>query len=155
MTYPSVDLALVATHDSLDVVVHDIGQGSRVGDGRNPCWKLGVPDQSMTTNLEVVRSGKVDKSVSTGEGELALSRFSGVPLHTVLWCDLAKVGLSNGCTLGHAEAVRVGACSPVELALCLECCVQAGRSSGVKHWNGIDKACNGRKKQKRGTHGRG
>lgn len=82
-TYPSVDLALVLTHNLLDVVGHDLLERGLVLDGRNPGRQLRVPDGGVTADELAILRRKVDELVGTAEGELALRALGGIPLHAV------------------------------------------------------------------------
>lgn len=44
MTYPLEDLALVASNNSLDMVLDDRFKSCFVVDVLDPLWELGVPD---------------------------------------------------------------------------------------------------------------
>jgi hypothetical protein len=112
-THPSVDLALVATHDGLDVVLHDRDQGVLVVDLGNPARKLTVPDKSVATNELAVGLSPVDEVVSTAELEVATRRLGGVELHRVLGCDLTEVGLCNVVDVAVGESSLVSGGTPV------------------------------------------
>ena len=117
MTYPGVDLALVLSHDGLDVLLHDALELGLVLDGGNPGRQLGVPDSGVTTDELVVGSGVLDKSIGSGEGELALLALGGIPLHGVLRGDLTEVGVDDGGIGLVVEGVLVGGNTDVLLAL--------------------------------------
>lgn len=138
-TYPGVDLALVASNDVGDVVLDDLGQSSLVVDVLNPLRELGVPDQSVTSDLEAILLSKVDDLVEAAEVELALAGLGGIPLARVLGGDGAKVSLDDGGVLCDAEQVGVGDGSVVELALVLDQLVDA-----VGGLAGLDGGGNGR-----------
>lgn len=78
---PSVDLALEVAHHTLDVVLHDGGQGSLVPNLRNPAGKLGVPDSGVATHEDLVVLGELDSLVGLAEVEVATGAFSCIPLH--------------------------------------------------------------------------
>jgi hypothetical protein len=107
-THPCVDLALVATHNGLDVVLHDRDQGVLVIDLADPAGQLAVPDEGVATDQFAVGGGPVDKVVRVGKLEVATRGLGGIELHRVLGSDLAEVGL------GHIVDGGVGNSSLVE-----------------------------------------
>lgn len=112
-THPSVDLALVATHDSLDVVLHDRDQGVLVIDLGDPSRQLAVPDKSVATDKLAVGLSPVDEVVSTAELEVATRRLGSIELHRVLRCDLAKVVLGDVADVALVESSLVTSGTPV------------------------------------------
>jgi len=112
-TYPSVDLALVAAHNGLDVVLHDGDQSVLVVDLGDPARKLAVPDKSVATNELAVRLSPVDEVVSTAELEVATRRLGGIELHGVFGCDLAEVGLCGVVDVAVGEGALVTSGAPV------------------------------------------
>jgi hypothetical protein len=95
------------------VVLHDRDQGVLVVDRADPCRQLAVPDKSVTTDQLVVGLGEVDEVVSSAELEVATRRLSGIPLHRVLGCDLAEVGLHQVGDVTLAESTLVHSSAPV------------------------------------------
>lgn len=82
-TYPSEDLALVATHHSPDVILHHRNQGVLVPDLGDPAGELRVPDKGVTTDELVVAGSPVDKAVGVAELEVTARWLGGIPLHAV------------------------------------------------------------------------
>jgi len=115
-THPSVDLALVATHDGVDVVLQHSSQLSRVVDVGDPSRQLGMPDHIVAADNLVVCCGPVDQVVGSGETELVLDRLRSVPLHAVLRRDLTEVLFIGRGIDGVAEGALVGAGAPVAIA---------------------------------------
>jgi hypothetical protein len=68
------DLALVAGHDGLDVVLNDLGEGVAVVDVLHPLRELRVPQESVATDQLAVGSGPVNNAVSVAEAEAATAR---------------------------------------------------------------------------------
>lgn len=136
-TYPGVDLALEVASNVLDVVLDGVLHLGLVLNVVNPLRKLGVPDESVTSDLEAVLGGKVDDLVAAAKVELALLRLGGIPLHRVLGGDLTEVGLDDGVVLLALEKVGVGDGAIVELALVLDQLVDAflglARLDGSRH----------------------
>jgi hypothetical protein len=95
------------------VVLHDRDQGVLVVDRADPCRQLAVPDKSVTTDQLVVGLGEVDEVVSSAELEVATRRLSGIPLHRVLGCDLAEVGLHQVGDVALLESTLVHSSAPV------------------------------------------
>jgi hypothetical protein len=93
--YPDEDLALVAAHDGLDVILHHGNQSVLVVDLGDPGRQLRVPNERVTTDELAVALGPVDDSIGTSELEVATRRLSGIELHRVLGGDLAEVGLCD------------------------------------------------------------
>jgi hypothetical protein len=80
---PCVDLALPASHQAVDVVGHDSGQGGLVTDLGDPAGKLRVPHSGVSTHELAVLGGEVDGLVTSAEVEVAARALSGVPLHAL------------------------------------------------------------------------
>jgi hypothetical protein len=72
------------SHDTLDVVLDDSGQGGLVTDLGDPAGQLRVPDGGVSTDEDLVVRSKLDGLVGSAEGELSTSALSGVPLHTTM-----------------------------------------------------------------------
>ena len=111
-THPCVDLALVAAHDGLDVVLHHGNQSVLVVDLGDPGRQLRVPHERVTTDELAVALGPVDDSIGTAELEVTTRRLSGIELHRVLGGDLAEVGLCDVATV-TVETADVTSSAPV------------------------------------------
>ena len=110
--YPDEDLALVAAHDGLDVVLHHGNQSVLVVDLGDPGRQLRVPHERVTTDELAVALGPVDDSIGTAELEVATRRLSGIELHRVLGGDLTEVGLCDVATV-TVETADVTGGAPV------------------------------------------
>ena len=82
-THPAVDLALVATDFSSDMILNDRCQGGLVGDGTHPAWKLRMPHSRVTANQHLVGCRPVDKIVEAGKVKVAPAGFDSIPFSTV------------------------------------------------------------------------
>jgi len=116
---PVHDLALILGHDGGDVVLNDLGQGSSIGNVGDPTWQLRVPDQSVTSDLLVVGGCVVDQVVGTGQGEGALTPFSRIPLHGVLWSQDTELSFNDSVDLADTEGILVNSGTKVRLPLAL------------------------------------
>jgi len=85
-THPTVDLALVATNFSSDMILNDRCQGGLVGNGAHPAWKLRVPNSRVTANQQVVGCRPVDKIVKAGKVKGAPAGLDSIPLATSFQC---------------------------------------------------------------------
>jgi hypothetical protein len=113
--YPDEDLALVAAHDGLDVILHHGNQSVLVVDLGDPGRQLRVPNERVTADELAVALGPVDDSVGTSELEVATRRLSGIELHRVLGGDLAEVGLCDVAVVAR-ETTDVAGSAPVPVS---------------------------------------
>jgi len=111
--YPGEDLALVAAHDSPDVILHHRNQSVLVIDLGDPAGQLRVPYERVAADELVVARGPVDQSIGTLEVELATRRLSGIELHRVLGGNLTKVSLCDIADVALVESVDVAGSAPV------------------------------------------
>jgi hypothetical protein len=132
---PGVNLALVAAHQCVDVVLHHRGQCGLVTNLRNPAGKLRVPDEGVSTDELLVGSGEAGYRIGVCEVELAARALSSIELpawdvlvlHTtendaffrlpVLCGDLSEVCLDDGSVLSSVESVGVSGGTEVLPAL--------------------------------------
>jgi len=126
MTYPCEALALEVASDLSNVVLNHLSELSLVGDALNPGRKLRVPDKSVAAKHLAVLGSESSGLVSSVEGELATGSLESIPLHAVLWGDLAEIGLDDVRSLRGAESAGVGAGTVVLLALGDEKSIEAG-----------------------------
>ena len=80
---PGVNLALVAAHQLVDVVLHNGGQGGLVPDLRDPAGQLGVPHGSVTADELAIVLCELGGLVCGAEGERTTLGLDGIPLHAV------------------------------------------------------------------------
>jgi hypothetical protein len=66
---PVGNLSFVAGDQCSNVVLNDRRQGVAVADCTDPAWQLGVPEESVSTDLLAILSGEVDNVVGVGERE--------------------------------------------------------------------------------------
>lgn len=90
------NLAFVASHDSRDVVLDDLSQSVTVCDVFDPLWKLGMPDESVTSDFLVVGFGEVHEGVGAGEGELVAGGC-------LVWDVREFMGLNGEKRMGRKE----------------------------------------------------
>jgi hypothetical protein len=88
-------LALIASHDRLDVIFHNAHQGGIVVDLAHPARQLAVPHQGMASHLLPILCRKVGYLIGTVEAELTPVGLGGIPLHSILGCDGTKFGLDD------------------------------------------------------------
>lgn len=119
-TYPSIDLALVSANEFIDMVDHNCLQLGLVPDAADPVGKLRVPHGGVSTDVLLVCGSPVHQVVCGPKGEGSLTAFSGVPLHAVLRCHLAKVVLDNLRIGAFLEETLVCGNANILLAFCLE-----------------------------------
>lgn len=108
------------------MVLNDLGELGPVADVVDPSGELGVPDESVASDGDVVLDGVVDEEVGGLPVVRVLRLVDLVPLHRVLGGELAKGGGDDGRVLGIAEEGLVGAGTEVELALLLHHPVDVG-----------------------------
>jgi hypothetical protein len=93
---PACANALVASHDGLDVVLHDTNKGFVVESAlRYPWRQLRVPDEGVAVNLEVVLLGVFSVSVGIRESKVVARWLNRLPLHRVLGSEGVEVGLDD------------------------------------------------------------
>lgn len=114
---PVLDLALPARDEGGDVGLEDAGEGSGIVDVADPLWELGVPEESVATDVLAVLSGVVDEVVTTGKVEVAMGWLGRVPLHGVLWGEHTELSLDDVVDLADGESVLVNGGTEVVLAL--------------------------------------
>ncbi|KAI7110380.1 Endo-1,4-beta-xylanase [Hortaea werneckii] len=102
-----VDLALVMSHNTGNVVLDHGRKGVTVVDVLDPSRKLRVPEQ-------------LGQLVGAAEGKASPVWLSGIPLPGVFGRQLTKVGFDDVGVLGVGQGARVGDRAPVFLALGLE-----------------------------------
>lgn len=120
MTYPVVDLALVAATDGADVLLDHTRELVTVVDLVDPAGELRVPDKGVATDGLVALGGPVDEVVSLAPVVLALAGVETLPLHAVLGSDLTEVGLDNGGVPASLKTALIGGSAIELLALGLE-----------------------------------
>ena len=159
---PGVDLALAASHDGLDVVLHDGGQSGLVTDLADPRGQLRVPDGGVATDELAVVLGKLDRLVGSAKVEVAARGLGGIPLHRVLAGDLAKVGLDDGSVLAAVESVGVSGSTKVLPALGLHGGIEAlcglalrEVDLGLGEGGGSDQSTGGKEGDEGKLHGEG
>jgi hypothetical protein len=129
-TNPGVDLALVVSNLSGNVVLNDGGEGILITDLADPAGELRVPESVVPANQQAVLLGEADQVVTGSEVEAATAWLNGIPFHTILRCDLAEVGFDDGIILGVGECALVTNGAEVFLALGLECSIDAACACG-------------------------
>ena len=88
---PVRTLPLVPAHDLLDVVLHDAHQSGIVVDLVYPVWKLTIPHQGMASHLLLILRREIGNGVCIAPAKRSAVWFGGVPLHSILRRDGAKL----------------------------------------------------------------
>jgi hypothetical protein len=68
---PSVNLALVPPGELVDVILDNLSKGVPVVNARHPAWKLGVPDEGVSSKKLATAGSPVCDLISIAEVELA------------------------------------------------------------------------------------
>jgi hypothetical protein len=112
-----------------NVLLDDAGQGASVTNVGDPAGELAVPEEGVATKELAVLRRPLGSLVSIAEGEGTLGGLHGIPLHAVLWGDLAEICLEDGYSTTVGESTRVGDVAQVELALRDEGLIDAVRAT--------------------------
>lgn len=83
LTYPSIYLPLITTHDGLDMGDHDVLQSRPVVNGRDPAGQLGMPNRSVATDSLSVGGGPVDEVVGLAPVVGASRGLERLPFHAI------------------------------------------------------------------------